>query len=81
VSQISAAEAEKAKLMASAVMGTAARVDDGQLRRRAVGDVLDCLEKLMHEQRKLLPKQDHPVSIDVTAGEPLEQSVEPNSAT
>jgi hypothetical protein len=60
--------------MASAVMGTAARVDDAQLRRRAVGDVLDRLEKLMREQRALLPKQEPPAIIDAVTGEPIVES-------
>jgi hypothetical protein len=63
--------------MTSSVLMTAARVDDAQLRRRAVGDVLDRLEKLMREQRALLPKQDPP-TIDATADEPI---VEPELET
>jgi hypothetical protein len=42
--------------MCSAVMGTAARVDIAQLRRRHETDVIQRLEKLMAEQRRLLPK-------------------------
>jgi hypothetical protein len=66
--------------MASAVMGTAARVDDAQLRRRAVGDVLDRLEKLMAEQRALLPKQSA-TTIDAVTGEPVEQAAGEPPAT
>jgi hypothetical protein len=56
------------------------RADNSRMRVRVASDVITRLEKLVREQRKLLPKQDHS-TIDATTGELIVQSVEPNSAT
>jgi hypothetical protein len=71
----------RAKVTASlGVLQSQLRADDSRMRVRAAEDVLSRLEKLMREQRKLLPKQDHPISIDAMTGEPIARSAKPDSA-
>jgi hypothetical protein len=75
----------RAKVTAGvAAINAQLRADESRMRTRATSDVLDRLEKLIREQRKLLPQRDAGSTfageVDAAVAEPIKQSVEPNSA-